>query len=630
MAVPPVSTIVQTLVPQVLAALPKSWRGTTFNNSNLLGREVFAQRLVDLFTKKAVEGATPISTEDLLALGNAEDYLRVSSNISSTLEVVLALQRGHGQVERIFTFASRTMSLAAVSLLSKVNKVHLYTGQEDAPFDEKQLAKLQHVGGTFEIYKGQPGQDLSVPSDEAIVVFESAHSEKQKVDAIIGDSVLFVENPDKLDVAELLVLRKRMATPVTSPMAEAALQRLAGLTVDAEDANVGPSDEDRDAFLAHLQTLCGTAVNKDAQPVVFTAGLPTVASLFLTLTARGGANLLMCSTAYGGSSQLADLITSRTDKKLIKSTFDIQGDADIGASIEGALNLLASKPGDLLPTTVLFVEIPTNPDQKIPNLAHLSRILNDYQTKTQKEVLLIVDTTFAPGSQMMRRMQALSESLPVMVFISMSKSVSRGVTTAGTIVANHTPLAIEVLTGIRETANMLDTSARPDQMARLSRNHTGVEERCRNAYQNSVLAGEVLCKSVSEFANGFNMPLAFVSPEHAEQGFTSSTFSFNLPAPQGADDATKAGLAQHFVDLLTADELFKPCVSFGQDNGLVYCTVPATSTQGAIAEEDKAKQARGGVQLTRLSFPPSIDMSAVCDRIRHSVQTIYTAPKTVA
>jgi cysteine synthase A len=37
----------------------------------------------------------------------------------------------------------------------------------------------------------------------------------------------------------------------------------------------------------------------------------------------------------------------------------------------------------------------------------------------------------------------------------------------------------------------------------------------------------------------------------------------------------------------------------------VYATVPATSTQGAIKAEDKAKQAVGGIQLCRLSFPPN-------------------------
>ena len=40
-------------------------------------------------------------------------------------------------------------------------------------------------------------------------------------------------------------------------------------------------------------------------------------------------------------------------------------------------------------------------------------------------------------------------------------------------------------------------------------------------------------------------------------------------------------------------------------------------------EEDKAKQARGGVQLVRLSFPPTIDVDAVCERIESAVATVY-------
>ena len=91
------------------------------------------------------------------------------------------------------------------------------------------------------------------------------------------------------------------------------------------------------------------------------------------------------------------------------------------------------------------------------------------------------------------------------------------------------------------------------------------------------------------------MPLAFVSPANAKLGFTSSTFSFNLPPFKNAKPGVNEALAQKFVDLLTPHSEFKPCVSFGQDNSLVYATVPATSTQGAIKAEDKAKQAVGGV-----------------------------------
>jgi hypothetical protein len=79
---------------------------------------------------------------------------------------------------------------------------------------------------------------------------------------------------------------------------------------------------------------------------------------------------------------------------------------------------------------------------------------------------------------------------------------------------------------------------------------------------------------------GQHLHLEFVPTHTAEQGFTSSTFSFNLPPLPGKSLAENEALAQRFVDLLAEKKsLFKPCVSFGQDNGLVYATVPATSTQ---------------------------------------------------
>lgn len=49
----------------------------------------------------------------------------------------------------------------------------------------------------------------------------------------------------------------------------------------------------------------------------------------------------------------------------------------------------------------------------------------------------------------------------------------------------------------------------------------------------------------------------------------------------GSAEANEA-LAQRFVDIIATHKEIKPCVSFGQDNGLIYATVPATSTQGAI------------------------------------------------
>ena len=135
---------------------------------------------------------------------------------------------------------------------------------------------------------------------------------------------------------------------------------------------------------------------------------------------------------------------------------------------------------------------------------------------------------------------------------------------------------------------------------------------------------QVLKASVKE-VTGVDMPLNFVTPGNAEVGFTSSTYSFNLPPPANATAERLAALAQDFVDVLQRDKAnFKPCVSFGQDNKLVYLTVPATSTQGAIKEEDKAQQAKGGVQLTRFSFPVSVnDVEVIEEAIRRGVKEVY-------
>lgn len=65
------------------------------------------------------------------------------------------------------------------------------------------------------------------------------------------------------------------------------------------------------------------------------------------------------------------------------------------------------------------------------------------------------------------------------------------------------------------------------------------------------------------------MKLAFVSLSNAKIGFTSSTFSFNLPSLYGIHASENEGMAQKFVDLICVHSCFKPCVSFGQDNGLV-------------------------------------------------------------
>ncbi len=253
----------------------------------------------------------------------------------------------------------------------------------------------------------------------------------------------------------------------------------------------------------------------------------------------------------------------------------------------------------------------------------VAAMLRRHSDATGRRVLLLVDTTFAPPSHVLRHLRKADEKLNAINFISLSKSVSRGHTVAGTLVFNHTEEGRQLHAAVASCAATLDITARPDQLRVLAENHTGVEKRCADAYHVAATVGAALVASVKQLT-GHDMSLAFVTPATAALGFTSSTFSFNLPPIANASHADNEALAQRFVDALALHKtLFKPCVSFGQDNGLIYATVPATSTQGAIKAEDKAKQAQGGVQLTRLSFPPAVDVAAVVAVIEAALKDIY-------
>jgi len=611
-------------IKQVINAIPEEWHGTTFKNHNLLGREGFSSNLNELLKKKESSNES-ITTEDLENLGNAEDYLRVATNIATTLEVFLARQKNLS-IDQVFTFSSNRMPIISVLLsIEKNTPVHLFTGSNEHPFNDNDINILKTLGCNIKIHSG----NYNDSNDDNNTIILSMNDNDKNVDGIINDNILFINNTDKINPSKILIIRKRTTTPITSPMAISKLYELAELKEN--DKINGPSNDELNELYFHLQELSGTEKDENSKPVICTAGLPTIASLWITLISKyNGVDVLMASTAYGGSSQLADIMNSRAEKSLFrKHTFDIQGvETEIIESIKTKLDDLSNMKEKLNPITVLFVEVPTNPDMKVPNVNKLANLLDEYKEKItsngeKRDVLLLVDTTFAPGSKVMDKIKNIAHEIPVMVFISLSKSVSRGITTAGCVVSNHTSFSINLLKNVNDTANMLDSIAKDDQLKRLSINHHNVEKRCDMAYKAALECGNHLKETVKKNCNGYDMPLAFPKPEEAEIGFTSSTFSFNLPSLPNGSQKDNEELAQKFVDLLCRHKEFKPCVSFGQDNSLVYATVPATSTQGAIKEEDKAKQAVGGVQLVRLSFAPTIDIEKVKNIIEESVISAY-------
>jgi len=671
MSVSEEAAVPRRLLRQLLAEMPTEWLGTTFRNSHLLGRAQFAADLKALLDSKAQDVESTLTREELLDLGEAEDYLRVATNVSTTLEAVLAFERGF-EPERVFSFASGSMPLIAVCLTAGTATVHLFHGSDEPMLTASQQKQLAQLGGRLSCHAGPPPTERP---DGIVLCTEATLVPLWEVDGTVGDSLLFVCANSRIDPAAILLIRKRLATPATTPSAIAQLRRLAGLPVYAP---LPPSATELHDLHGHLQTMSGTAVDAACPPALFTAGLPALASLWSALALGGGADVLMCSTAYGGSSQVTDLLEAQAagaaSAQLRKHTYHIQGGAPVNGAIADALRRLlkgaraaeagaypvceeggsppAAAAGSaataaataagprppctaaLLPTTLVFVELPSNPDMKVCDLAQLARQLRAFEAAARTRVVLLVDTTFAPASRALRPLREAAPSLPSLCFVSLSKAISRGRTTGGALVANHTAAARALVGAAAQLGGLLDVGAKPEQLGVLVANHRGVEDRCWWAWCVAAELGAALCAAVETHA-GQPMALAFVSPEQAAAGFSSSTFSFNLPPPAGASAAQAAALAQNFVDALTAPQqsrlrrrlwepsLFKPCVSFGQDNGAVYCTVPATSTQGAVRAEDKAKQAVGGVQLVRLSFPPALDTAAATRVLEGAVAAIY-------
>ena len=604
-------SVIQANLTQILDNIPDSWLGTTFpNDSRFIGCNAFKDEMTRLLTTNDVS----IEKKELDKIF-PEDYVRLGSPLSNILEVQKAINGGFDS-HNVFSFGSSTLPLIAVLLTSK-QQVYVYGRNLFTAKQDTQLKSL--FGCEYEFREGLP----QAHADGSVIWLadDVKAGEAANVDAIVSsDGFLFVLNTNKVQIHDINVngnrtegihtIRKRLGAPMPTPDVLSTLQGQPLITAP-----------DTTALKQHLKQLGGVAEAK-GEVLLATTGLSAMGALIMACVAYGNnsVDLVMCSTAYGGSSQQADILAKSSS--MIKHTFDIQGkSADVFRSLSSKLE--AMKSGPKKPLTVIQLEYPTNPDMKDTDITGLEQVILDYQQATGSKVLLMLDTTFSPVSQAAK---GLFSQVGVIVFNSLSKSVSGGVTTGGSLVANTNPTSQSILALSHEYLALLDTGSKPCQLRILSERHAEVEERVASAHANAVLAADALEAGVLKYS-GFNMEVNFVTKEQIAKAVTPATFSFNLPVPAsilGNSQAT-ADFAQNFVDYLNAryPQGSKPCVSFGQRNSLVYLTVPATSTQGVISDEHKRKQAVGGVQLVRFSFPPTMDRQAWNEAIDDTLRYFY-------
>ena len=285
------------LIRQLLSEMPEEWLGTTFRNTYLLGREGFSANLKALLAAKARDAESTITKAELMALGEAEDYLRVATNVSTTLEALLAFERGLDPA-RVFSFASGTMPIIAVCLTSgSLETVHLLHGSVAPVLSASQLKQLALLGGRLSCHAGPPPPQR--PDGIVLCIEAATLAPAWAVDGVIGESLLYISEGSRIDPAQILLIRKRLATPATTPTT-------LDFTMTAE-GSVADFDE---AKKSSLRGLIATAAGVDASAVSLTITAGSVLITVTIVTTTPGVVLGTLSTAFGTPAAATALFAS--------------------------------------------------------------------------------------------------------------------------------------------------------------------------------------------------------------------------------------------------------------------------------------------------------------------------------
>ena len=289
---------------------------------------------------------------------------------------------------------------------------------------------------------------------------------------------------------------------------------------------------------------------------------------------------------YGGTNDQARRIAACIDNVDIVD-LPVDGDNDMVKSIDSVLTKIAFE--DAVP--YIIAEIPTNPRVEVPNLIDLKDTLSKERKTSSGEVAIdpvfVLDQTFCPNVHFLGNDDILS-SVRTISFASGSKFPSGGLCTAGYCVGNLKTNTL--IKKIELHLQICDNEATSVQYNILAKQMPSMNQRILDAYKNT-----------REFVNYIkdNLPavkINFVSEELAEQGFTPSVFSLDLPTKGNTyeeKETYKRALNHKLIDLMITEipDESKYCVSYGQLKGC-YWTIPATSTQGTTKEGDKDYIAR--------------------------------------
>ena len=591
-------------VKNILENMPSDWLHLTTHRLDIYDEKLAKTEFLDQFERLFI--ANNATTASLNELRTAYDYIRLGHPLSCVLEWAIA-KLHNIKTENVISFSSKTTPILAVlrkNLLEKKRTQIAYIGELPAHFDAEIIKKV--YGYHFELVKVNDldevtpieGSTIFITHPTSMCYFDLVPTVDFYIhlDDQLG-SILLV-NGVKNDnyVSEIQHVRRRETIAMTPANTLKVLQLLTNTNLN--QANESNYDQHKSIVLNSIKEITNTNI----KALVASSGLSIQYAIVMGLIHDAIENhpgkeikIVVPPNCYGGTNDQARRIAACLDNVEVLD-LPVDGGNNMVACIDELLEKIAQE--DAIP--YIIAEIPTNPRVEVPDLIQLRDVLSK-ERKTSTGALaidpvFILDQTFCPNVHFLGEDNILS-TVRTIAYVSGSKFPSGGKCTAGYCVSNEKAKAL--MDKIELHLQLCDNEATPLQMEILAKQLPSMNQRIQDAYKNTRDFVNFISETLPE------AKINFVSEELAQQGFTPSVFSLDLPTkgntPEEKEEYKKAlnlKLINKMITEIPTES--KYCVSYGQLKGC-YWTIPATSTQGTTKEDDKD-------YIARVALSPTLDL----------------------
>mgnify|MGYP002633267613 FL=1 len=591
-------------IKDILINMPSSWLNLTTHRLDIfdekLAKTQFLEKFEILFNNNNSESLA------ISELPTAYDYIRLGHPLSCLLEWVIA-KINNIKPKNVISFSSKTIPILAIlrkNLLANKSTQIVFTDELPKFIDFKVLKNI--YGYKFDLKKVEKVEDISAFNGSTVFISQQDEISniplKLEIDFFINfhsqfGSILLVNGQkNESYISEIQHVRRRETISMTPVNCLANLNSI--IKKSTFENNKNNTVSDKKLVLKSIAGITGT----NTKAVVGSSGLSIQYAIMMGLVHDALENhkgkairFIVPPNCYGGTNDQARRVAACIDNVEV---LDLQ--VDSGNDMVNSINLVLDKIAKEDGIPYIIAEIPTNPRVEVPDLIQLEKVLSQERRTVTGELAIepvfILDQTFCPNVHFLGEDEILSK-VRTISYVSGSKFPSGGKCTAGYCVGNTRTEPL--MDKIEFHLTLCDNEATNLQYELLAKQMPSMNKRISDAYLNT-----------REFVNFINKTLPeakinFVSEELAQQGFTPSVFSLDLPTKGTTDrekEEYKRKLNHVLINLMITEipNESKYCVSYGQLNGC-YWTIPATSTQGTTKEGDKD-------YIARVALSPNMDL----------------------